>query len=190
MAGGRLDLRPILRGHWYGLTDGRTTTDEPDWPTRILLLATLLLVPIGVWRDFQLAAPGPLLAGVALLAGALIGSFGTMTTLRLKLADLADVDDDALAPERDLLDESVSHILVAALVAALNAATLVIGTNLTEVNHPVTGFWAALAIALSAYLALLFVLILPRLYSAYVQINNVRPGLNGQHRRGSTRAYE
>lgn len=182
MAGGRLDLRPILRGHWYGLTDGRTKTDEPDWPTRIVLLATVLLVPIGLWRDFQLAAPGPLLSGVALLAGALVGSFGTMTTLRLKLNDIGEIDDAALAPERDLLDESVSHILLAALVAALTAATLVIGTNTTEADHPVTGFWAALAIALSTYLALLFALILPRLYSAYVQINNVRPALNGQYR--------
>lgn len=187
MAGGRLDLRPILRGHWYGLTDGRTTGDEPDWLTRGILLATVLLVPVGLWGDFQLAAPGPLLSGVALLAGALVGSFGTMTTLRLKLADIADVDDEAMGPERDLLDESVSHILLAALVAATDAAVLVIGTNVTAAGAPVTGFWAALAIALSSYLVLLFVLILPRLYSAYVQINNVRPGLNG-NRRGRVRS--
>lgn len=63
---------------------------------------------------------------MALLAGALVGSFGTMTTLRLKLADL---DDDALAPERDLLEESLSHLLLATLVAATDAVALVIGTN-------------------------------------------------------------
>lgn len=182
MAGGRLDLRPILRGHWRGLTDGRVSSARPDWVTRALLLGSLLLLPLG-WRcGWTLAAPGPLLSGVALLAGALVGSFGTMTTLRLKLADIADVEDEALAPERDLLDESVSHILLAAAVAAATAAALVVGTNVADPGQPVTGFWASLAIALSAYLLLLFMMILPRLYAAYVQINRVRPELNGQYR--------
>lgn len=186
MAGGRFDLRPIIRGHWYGLSDGRRTDDGGDWPTRIALLSTVLLVPAGMQFDWKLAAPGPLLGGVALLAGALIGSYGTLSTLRLRLLDLADPHDEALEPERDLLDESVAHLLLAALVAALTAASLVIGTNTTPMNEPVTGFWAALAIALSTYLLLLFVLVLPRLYAAYVQINVVRPALNGQHRRRRT----
>jgi hypothetical protein len=186
MAGGRFDLRPILRGHWRGLTDGRSRKDAPDWPSRAILLSALTLVPVSYTFDWCLAAPGPLLAGVALLAGALVGSFGTMTTLRLKLVDLADIDDEALAPERDLLDESVSHLLLAAFIAATDAVVLAIGTNTAGATGAVTGLWAALAIGLSAYLFLIFVMILPRLYAAYVQINDVRPGLNGQHRRRRT----
>jgi hypothetical protein len=199
MAGGRFDLRPIFRGHWRGLTDGRTRNDKPDWASRLVLLSAFCLLPVGYVLDWKLGAPGPLLAGVALLAGALIGSFGTMTTLRLKIAELGGPDDEGLEPERDLLDESVSHVLLAALVAATDAVALVIGTN-TAATAPivgvtkaaaaastapgtVTGFWASAAIALSAYLFLIFVMLLPRLYAAYVQLNNVRDGLNGQNRR-------
>ncbi len=36
-------------------------------------------------------------------------------------------------------------------------------------------------LGLIAYLFLIFVRVLPRLYAASVQINDVRPGLDGQH---------
>ncbi len=178
--GHRFDPIPLLVGHWKSLLDGTYERYQPDWWAR----AVLMLVPGGLaaaalWQDWKIAAPDPLLAGVALLAGALVGAFGNLSTFRLKLTEWADRDDDTLQVERDMIDETVSHVLMAALLCAVTAVALVIGTNASEPEAPITGVLAALIIFLGSYVALIFLLVLPRLYAAYVQINNVRDRFNG-----------
>jgi small basic protein len=49
----------------------------------------------------------------------------------------------------------------------------------TGKDGAIHGWLAAAMLAVGTYLALLFVLVLPRLYSAYVSINKVRDRLNG-----------
>lgn len=175
----RFNFWPVLRGHWKGLTRGDVTAYTPDRLSRHILKLPPLLAALALWRNWELAAPTPLLSAVALLAGALVGSFGSLSTLRLKLTDWADREGDNQQPQRDALDETVAHLLTAAVLCALTAAVLVIGTNVAGADKPVTRPWAALAVGLGSYVLLLFMLVVPRLYAAYVEINNVRDRLNG-----------
>ncbi|MFJ3136786.1 hypothetical protein ACIPK5_12805 [Streptomyces sp. NPDC086843] len=82
--------------------------------------------------------------------------------------------------EKGMLDETAAHLLTGSLLCALDAASLVIGMNVsvTRAGH-LYGFWAALAAAISSYVLIIFVLLVPRLYSAYVEMNDVHPDLNG-----------
>lgn len=185
--GYRFDPRPLLRGHWKSLLDANYEDSiRPDRAARVLLA----LVPVGLTVaalvfDWTIKAPTPLLSGVALLAGALVGSFGSMSTLRLKLTEWAEDNDSRFQAERDMIDETVAHLLTAALLCAVTAVVLVVGTNTANDKGEVTGVLAAATIALGTYVALLFILSLPRLYSAYVTINSVRPRLNGFDRTGN-----
>ncbi|HVF06387.1 MAG TPA: hypothetical protein VNA20_16210 [Frankiaceae bacterium] len=179
MSGLRFDVTPLLRGHWKGLTDGRFPKYHPDWLARGILCIPAVLAIAAVALDWKLASPTPLLSAVALLAGALVGSFGSLSTLRLKLADWGDRDDTAFQVQKDMIDETVAHLLTAALFCAVTALMLVIGTNTANHKGEVTGSLGAIIIGLASYVFLVFVLILPRLYAAYVEINNVRDRLSG-----------
>ncbi|TCR15414.1 hypothetical protein EV578_117110 [Streptomyces sp. BK205] len=79
-----------------------------------------------------------------------------------------------------MLDETAAHLLTGSLLCAFDVASLVVGMNVsvTKEGH-LFGFWAALSAAISSYVLVIFVLLVPRLYSAYVEINDVSPELNG-----------
>jgi hypothetical protein len=145
-----------------------------------------LLVPLAVFlvmffKDGKLASPAALLTGVSLLAGGMLSSFTHLSTLRLKITEW----DGAGGPsrfevEREMLDETAAHLLTGSLFCAFDAASLVIGMNfsLTKTGH-LYGFWAALSAGVSSYILLIFVFVIPRLYSAYVEINGVGRDLSG-----------
>ncbi len=105
-----------------------------------------------------------------------------VNTLRLKLTDREGDDDAATQIDRDALDESAAHLLTSALLCAVTAVLLVLGINLstdTGSNPAVTGIWAAPAIASGAYAVATFFIAVPRLYGAYVAVNNVSGRVNG-----------
>ncbi len=175
----RFDIRPLLRGHWKGLTDGRRVRYTPDRWSRAVLALPIALAVLAFFKSWTLPSPTPLLSAIALLAGGLIGSFGSVSTLRLKLTEWAEREGENQQPQRDALDETVAHLLTAALLCASTAVVLVIGTNVAGPDQPVGGLWGALAMGLGSYVFLLFVMVLPRLYAAYVEINTVPDRLSG-----------
>ncbi len=111
----------------------------------------------------------------------MLSAFTHLSTLRLKITEW-DGDDGVsrFSVERDMLDETAAHLLTGSLACVLDAAALVVGMNVSlDKKGHLTGFWAALSAGISFYVLLIFVVILPRLYSAYVEINNVKGRLSG-----------
>ncbi|MGV9452119.1 hypothetical protein [Streptomyces sp. NPDC003635] len=177
----RFNVAPILRGHWKGLTNGQYLVHRPDLAARAILLLPLLLFGYLFWRGASLASPAALLTGAALLAGGMLSAFTHLSTLRLKITEW-DGDDGVsrFSVEKDMLDETAAHLLTGSLACVLDAASLVIGMNVSlDKEGHLTGFWAALSAGISLYVLLIFVVILPRLYSAYVEINSVTGRMSG-----------
>ena len=174
----------VFRGHWKGLSDYRSKKPVADNLTRAGLIALPVAAGISIIVfDGSLAAPGSLLAGVALLAGGFLASFGQISSLRLRLTDRAIDYKDVEQVDRDALDETAAHLLVASFMSALTALSLVLGMNLgADAKGAVGGVWAAIAVALATHVLLVFIIAVPRLYTAYVNINRVRPELSGTHR--------
>ncbi len=192
MALGRFDLTPVFRGHVKGLTRADRNRTAADFLARVVLFG----VPVGVAvlmfvTDAGLSAPESLLTGVAILLGGNLAVFGALSTLRLRLTETADDFNQA---ERDGLDESVAHLLAAAIACVVTAVVLVVGMNLRvkptmaelQAGAPggseLTGLPAAIAGGLSTYIALIFLILIPRLYYAYTSINVVRHRMSGYHR--------
>jgi hypothetical protein len=174
----------LFRGHWKGLSDYRGHQIVPDNLSRAILIAVPLLAGASIFLlQGTLAAPGSLLAGVALLAGGFLAAFGQISTLRLRLTDRAKDFGEVEAIDRDALDETAAHLLVASFMSAVTALVLVLGMNLGANQAGVIwGFWAALAVVPATYVLLVFVIAIPRLYAAYVNINKVRDQLSGTYR--------
>lgn len=188
MAASRLSILPLLRGHWTkGLANDRAAGQPAvgDWVARsALLVPGLGLFAAALIRGWQLPAAAALLAGCALLSGATLSAFSAISTLRLRLTDR--IDDESLDMTRDALDESVAHILTVSLLTIINAVVIVIGMNAAPTvdaagspNGGVQGWLAAVVIGISAYVAMLFVITLPRLYYAYVKIQKVSARMSG-----------
>ncbi|MFJ9525476.1 hypothetical protein [Streptomyces cyaneofuscatus] len=185
----RFNVLPVLRGHWKGLTDGRHAAQRADVVARLSLLLPVVVFGLMLWREGRLAAPASLLTGVALMAGGMLSAFTHLSTLRLKITEWDSPGEASrFEVERGMLDETAAHLLTGSLLCAFNAATLVIGMNVgvTKTGH-LYGFWAAASAGLSSYVLVVFVFVIPRLYSAYVQINDVSSELNGFDRRRRNR---
>ncbi|MGP5219397.1 hypothetical protein [Arthrobacter rhombi] len=129
-----------------------------------------------------LASPDALLSAMSLLAGGLIAAFALLASWRDRLTDRADSFSTSERLERDHLDETAAHLLVAAYGSAISAVLLVIGMNFSQgQGGELTGPIAALAAAAATFVVLVFLIALPRLYSSYVQLNGVRKELSGLH---------
>lgn len=175
----------LFRGHWKALSDYRDGTPRPDKLTRTVLIAVPLLVfGLLMLPGAKLSAPGALLSGVALLAGSFLAGWGQVASLRSKLTERADVAGSAEQVDRDALDETSAHLLVAAVLSAAAALVLVLGMNFA--SDPTTGaligVFAALAGGIETYVLILFIIAVPRLYTAYVSMHEVRAELSGTHR--------
>ncbi|MGY1823745.1 hypothetical protein [Geodermatophilus sp. SYSU D00079] len=176
----RLLPTAVIRAQIKGLTKGDTSRYEPDWVGRVAVALPLLLFIPAHCLGWKLAAPDALLAGVSLLAGALVGSFGFIASLRLRLVETQVGYSEEPDAARDSLDESVAHLLAATLACVLDGVALVIGMNVSvNDQNDVVGFWAAVAVALSAYIAVVFYMLVSRLYAAYVHVARPRANLDG-----------
>jgi hypothetical protein len=166
----RLNPWPILRAHWRGLGRGDRRTSATELGERLVVVATLLLWVPALYWNWKLSAPEPMFAGVSLLAGALLAAFGFLATVRLRL-QYRDPHPGSSGTQRakEHLDESVSHLLAAAVICLVDAVALVIGMNITsDPAGALVGVMAAIVIALSSYLVVLFLMLMTRLYAAYV----------------------
>lgn len=177
----RLLPNAVIRAQWKGLTHGNTGAYVPDWVTRVAVFVPPLVLAVAAHcADWKLAAPEALLTGVSLLAGALVGSFGFIASLRLRLIETQVGHSEEPDAARDSIDESVAHLLAATLACVLDAVALVIGMNVAvDTKGALIGFWASVAIALSAYVAIVFYMLVMRLYAAYVHVARPRANLDG-----------
>ncbi|WP_135454706.1 hypothetical protein [Mycobacterium sp. DL99] len=182
---GRFDLRPLFRGQFKSLK----LANRSDRPYDIAAIGILYGVPLVLLGlsfklDWYLSAPVPILTAVSLLAGGTLSAFSSLSSLRLKLTEWSD-SHDGKDVYRDSLDESVAHLFMVALACVVDAAVLVVGLNVSrgEPGAPraeaVVGVPAFFAIAITAYVFLAFVMVLPRLYWAYTRMNRVSPRLDG-----------
>lgn len=175
----------LFRGHWKALSDYREKAPVADTSTRV----TIVLVPVVAFGlmfipGAGISAPGALLAGVALLAGSFLSAWGQVSSLRLKLTDRAEDYKTVEQIDRDSLDETAAHLLVASIMSGATALWLVLGMNFATDpdGGSVRGLFAALATGFAVYVLLVFLIAVPRLYNAYVNINKVRDELSGTHR--------
>jgi uncharacterized membrane protein len=127
-----------------------------------------------IWRRVELQQAGVLLAGSSLLAGTLLASFGQVATLRARV-QRSERGQIAL----DALDETVAHILMAVYAAVLLAGVLAVATSVTEPTTDINRVVTAIALTLGAWLLLLVLLVVPRLYMAYTYAFDVREELDG-----------
>lgn len=177
----RFNFAPVFLGHWRGLTRDTDEGTVPDWGARSILLGVPIIVAaLMAWFHVELASPAVLLTAVSLLAGASLSVFAQLSSLRLKLTEWFDEDDTSRDLDKDSLDESVAHLMAAALTCVIAAVVIVIGmTTADRDTTTLSGPIAYLAGALTTYVGLIFVMLIPRLYYAYVNINNVKGHLNG-----------
>lgn len=156
-----------------------------DLATRgVLYGVPAAIVTLSLIQGWTLAAPVPILTAVSLLAGGTLSAFSSISSLRLKLTDWSDYDDGRDV-DRESLDESVAHLFMIALACVIDAAVLVIGLNFAQGQEgtaeagALTGIFGAVAMGLTAYILLTFVMVLPRLYWAYTKMNRVSSKMNG-----------
>lgn len=141
--------------------------------------------------DVPLVASAPLLAAIALLAGGMLTAFTHLSTLRKAYTDRMEAWGEAERVQRDYLDETAAHLLTGSYTAAWCAASLVVAMNTAAPLVPggpavPHGLCASVPVALATYLFLIFIVAIPRMYVAYVELNDVRNELAGTHKDGHT----
>jgi hypothetical protein len=102
------------------------------------------------------------------MAGILFAAFTQLATLRERLEDR---DEPISATTRKHFRETAAHLMMGALTAAVEAAFLVAASG--SRNHPddkLAELPTAIALGVGAYLFLLFVMAVRRMYSAYLRV--------------------
>lgn len=175
----------IFRAHWKALSDYRGKSPVPDVLTRALVLIAPIAAIVAslVWR-FEMQLPEGVLAALALLAGGFLAAFTHLSGVRVRLAEREETWGDAERFERDAIDETSAHLLAGSYVSGVATMVLLLGMNFGAGPRPntIVGGWAAVEAGLLVYLALIFLITLPRLYQAYAAYAGVRAELSGTHR--------
>lgn len=147
----------------------------------VLVLAAIVVCSLVFGWTIQ--SSDGLIAGIAIFAGGFLTAFTHLSGVRRTLDARQPQQGAAESPERDLVDISITRLLGATLVSAATAAVLVVGTSVaTDDQGRVVGAFAAATWAGSALSLVLFFSAVPALYSAYVQMNSVDPGLDGSRK--------
>lgn len=147
------------------------------------VLVLIAIVVCSLVFGWTIKSSDGLIAGIAIFAGGFLTAFTHLSGVRQTLDARHAWQGAAERPERDLVDISVTRLLGATLASAATAAILVVGTSVATDDHDrVMGVFAAVTWAGSALSLVLFFSAVPSLYSAYVQMNSVDPGLDGSRR--------
>lgn len=154
----RFSVTSVLRAHWKGLSKPSEEghRPEPDRIARLVLALVPLLTGIATFGlGVKLSSPpGTLVAALSLLTGTLLTVFAQLSTLRLKLTEWFEKDDVGSRGDKDAIDESVAHVLVAALLSLVATVVTVAGIVLEDSQSPVLqGIVAAVVIALITYVS-------------------------------------
>lgn len=183
----RLLPTDIFRAHWKALSDYRGETPIPDVPTRTVLIgAPVMVFVVSYLCGFELRLPEGALAALALLAGGFLTAFTHLSGVRLRLAEREPTWGVAERFDRDAIDETCAHLLVASWMSGAATGWLLLGMNFGagsgDREDTIVGVWAAVEAGLLVYVVVLFLITLPRLYQAYLSYANVRNALSGAHR--------
>lgn len=190
MVSSRLNVAPVWHAHWRGLQDRRVNEESLQLVLRADTLARGLSIGIPIiiftaaeailfalvspgWRlRPELAAAG--MASAGLLFGSLLAAFALLATWRQRVAERDAFDERPLGW---MIDEAVAHIMLAVLESVIlvlcSIGSLVIPAS--TVSKICTGLGAAAL----AHMLFLFILVVPRLYSAYTEVNSVPMELDG-----------
>lgn len=143
---GRFDLRPLLGGALLGLRRRRAIGAEPvDGSARYILVGVpLVSAAVLTALQVQLADPGILSGGAALLIGALLAGFAMLAGWKDRLVE-RERQTERLQVRA--LDEAGAHILMSVIMAVV--ATAALGTL---ANVPVGGDAGAFRLWLCASL--------------------------------------
>lgn len=170
---GRFDLRPLARGLGTGLRRRQVLGAEPvdRRARRVLVITPTVVFVAAIALGLELSKADQLLAGTALLVGALLTAFSQVASWR----------DRLLARERKVdavhvraLDEAAAHILVSVLLSGFTAVLLVVLANIDSdvaLAHQ-TLLWlvrilSSLSVACFSYLALTLIIVVNLLWDAY-----------------------
>ena len=163
MASGRFNPLVVPVDHW------RRLVNYDSGKPAILTRTTLIVVPLGLaalsyWRKWNVSMTGDVVGSLGLVAGVFLSAFGIILTLRM-----ARQSGSRGLVSRNMnasLDESAMALLSAALFAGVAAVffTVVSATGATHMNR----YTSMVAIWISSYVVLYFILAIGRLYVAYV----------------------
>ncbi|MBY6708058.1 hypothetical protein HQ308_14730 [Rhodococcus sp. BP-241] len=182
----RFSLTNVFAAHWKGLSKPAVgdALPERDKAAQLVLALGPVLAGVAVaGLGVQLSSPGIIVAALSLLTGSLLTVFTQLSTLRLKLTEWYDADEVEHRSDKDAIDESVAHVLTAALLSLVATMVAVAAVVVADTQLPVLqGGVAAVLVAVVAYVLLLLIMLIPRLYGAYVSVHDIDDNLNGQVR--------
>lgn len=181
----RLDVTPLLRGHWKGLTNryyshSHIKSQKGDYLSRgltIFLPAATAIAAFYFNASLHISGDigvfiGIALAWAALVAAGMLGVFPLLAGWREKVSAKGTVKRSQL----DLLDEAGSHALLGVLDAVILGAISVVA--LFTSGYPLR-ISVSLILALWIHTLFIFYLASTRMYSAHTQADGVSSYLNG-----------
>lgn len=171
----RFNLGPLFLDHIRSMRQVRPggspedQGDPPDVAAQVFLYSAPVVVAlISIWRSWRLTDPGSLSGASALMAGILFAAFTQLAALRERLEDRSEPIGTTT---RKHFRETAAHLMMGSLAAAVEAAFLVVASG--SRNHPddkLAELPTAIALGVAAYLFLLFVMAVRRMYSAYLRV--------------------
>lgn len=165
----RLSLRTVRLDHWRSLNHYRT--GHRDTYAIVVIFGTPVIA--GGLATFPLklviTTPVALLPAVSLLSGVLLAAAGQIVTLRGRIADSLTLSSDQRVST--YIRETLSGLLLAAVAALFDA--LLLGL-LAVVMSDVHRWWhialSGMIVAVTVYLAMMFIVTARRLYSTYLEV--------------------
>ncbi|MBD3779232.1 MAG: hypothetical protein IE923_08215 [Micrococcales bacterium] len=165
----RLNVAPLFRGVLTGLRhrDEDPTKEVADKTTRFILFGVPILAGASIVAfRVEVSAPDQLLAGVTLLAGALLTGFSQVAAWRERI-----LQRDEQARTR-ALDEAAAHILFSLLASTLVTALVVALTIVPDLCLPswldlLCVILGALAVAALVYVGISIVIVANLLWDAF-----------------------
>lgn len=176
----------LWRGHIKSLSF-RGTAGQPliaDVLARFVLygVPTALGVTAGV-SGFTIKHPDGILAGLSLLIAGLLAVFAQIAAWRDRLTAREASYERSEASDSDSLDEAATHVLVAALASVVGLISLFIGQSTMPAKADgLTGWTCGIVVGICSYIALLFCMVVFKLYDTYVHVYRVSDRVSGHVR--------
>jgi hypothetical protein len=179
----RFSARHIWNAHFKGLKNrnfGGTAAGVADVFARAVLYgAPVALAALAYWRGATIAAVDGLLVAAGVLAGGLFMAFTQVAAWRDRYTERWSRRETSEKPQRYSLDETVAHILMATYGCFALLVIVLVGANFANDDGDLVGVFSALAIAVGAYIVLLMLIILPKLYTAYAVTHELDDEMSG-----------
>lgn len=180
----RFSAAAIWNAHIKGLRNRDFRAASLNSATDRLALGVLYGLPlvlggVAYLLGAKLAGADGLLAAAGILAGALFMAFTQVAAWRDRYTERQKERHEAELVQRYSLDETVAHILMAAYGCFLLAVLVIVGANFTDAEDRIVGPMAGIVIVVGSYVLLLMLIIMPRLYAAYVVTHGVPRDLSG-----------